>query len=340
MDKQNTYINNPNLVRLGDKTLYTNVTQKPDSYNIPSSLRNVRYFSWYDVDLYFGDIYIDELTEINFTVAQSTTPIYGYNSFVFDTVAQGMRVIQGEFAVNFTKANYLYEVLNTLANVQGSRLGVEPASTNTFITPSEYNPLWNKCFDMVISYGGRGAKRTKQSADYSTIVLFKGVYLTSSSQEYNPRDPRGLSVVERYAFIARDIDFISDDLLKTTSIDQDYIETESFSVYDASFTPAIANGVKHYKFNTAVLSNKPNFEIISVSIEFANEEADLYKTSNDGHIYQYSISENQTQMYDYISSTPHKFIDIKIKIQYLDNNNVENEEGFTYEKIITALIKK
>lgn len=335
MDKQKTYIVNPNTARLGDKTLYANVIQKNYS-NIPQELKDTRYFSGGEADIYFGDTYIDETTEISFAVSQNTMPVYGYNSYVFDDIAQGSRVIQGTFTVNFTRASYLYDVLNTLSTVKGTRLGIDSASNTRYISQKETSPMWNKCFELVVSYGGYGAKKSSNTVDLSTIIVLKGVRLVSSEQQLNIL---GEPVFERYAFIARDIDFAQKGTPDTTTVSEDQIEAENFSVYNANFTSAISNNTKYYKCQVTAVSNRSGFEIIGMVLELGNQEVDLYKTG-DGYTWQYSISESETESYAVIDKTINKTIDVKVKIQYIDENNVENEDGLTYEKIITAGITR
>src|SRR6185312_4609161 len=69
------------------------------------------YFSGADVKLYFGDIWVDEVTTITFQLQEEVMPVYGYHSYTFDTVARGKRLIQGSFGINFTSASYLQQIL-------------------------------------------------------------------------------------------------------------------------------------------------------------------------------------------------------------------------------------
>ena len=69
-----------------------------------------RYYSSIDAEIYFGGIFIDEVTNIAWSVQQQALPIYGYNSYCFDDVAVGARLINGQFTINFTEANYLQKI--------------------------------------------------------------------------------------------------------------------------------------------------------------------------------------------------------------------------------------
>lgn len=65
------------------------------------------YFSGCDVSIYMGNKWISEVVAINFTMVEQVQPVYGYNSYTYDDVAQGSRIIQGSLRINFTRANYL-----------------------------------------------------------------------------------------------------------------------------------------------------------------------------------------------------------------------------------------
>lgn len=69
------------------------------------------YFSGCDVSIYFGDVWIDEINSLEFKLVENKVPIYGYNSYTWDAVAYGARMVSGSFVLNFREANYLNNVL-------------------------------------------------------------------------------------------------------------------------------------------------------------------------------------------------------------------------------------
>ena len=186
-------INYDNKQRLGNKTLFNNVV--PNQNNV-----NVRYFSSIDAEIYFEDLYIDECVQINFAVQQQALPLYGYNSYVYDDIALGSRIINGQFSINFTKSAYMYEVLNTLSGITTKAI-------------DEHEPLWNKSFDIYMSYGD--ARQSNRPSN-STILVLKNVNLVSCSQDL---DYTGKPIYETYSFVTRDIDFINEGTLNTKTID-------------------------------------------------------------------------------------------------------------------------
>jgi len=116
---------------------------------IPSLDRNwfpPRYFTGCDVQFVFGrrdpadaegvvDIYPyleDDILDFQFTAGQPKRPIYSYASFRFDRVAKGQILIEGQFAIPFTKKFRMFEAMMLAKQDQLSGLGSSfPANTNT-----------------------------------------------------------------------------------------------------------------------------------------------------------------------------------------------------------------
>ena len=71
-----------------------------------------RYYSVIDAEVYFGNEYVEDVCDINWSIRQNVTPLFGYNSYTYDDVARGNRLIVGNFLINFTSPNYLFSILN------------------------------------------------------------------------------------------------------------------------------------------------------------------------------------------------------------------------------------
>ena len=69
------------------------------------------YFNGCDVSVYFGDVWVDDIAAIQFRVSEEVQPIFGYNSYVWDAVARGKRLVQGSFRIHFRESNYLNKIL-------------------------------------------------------------------------------------------------------------------------------------------------------------------------------------------------------------------------------------
>lgn len=178
-----------NAQRLGDKPLTQNYVRKTNG-------ESVKYFSGIDAEIYFEGLYIDEITDIAFSVEQQAMPIFGYNSYIFDDIAVGSRLVNGQFAVNFTKAGYLYEVLDTMVALQTNE-----SQRTTHI--SKRKPLWKNGFDLYVSYGNAKDPTPLRG---SSVLVIRNVTLTSETQRF---DYEGRPIQEVYTFVAQDIDFLN-----------------------------------------------------------------------------------------------------------------------------------
>lgn len=69
------------------------------------------YFTGCQVATYVGDVWIDEIVNIQLEVTQAKTPIYGYASELWDALARGPKLVRGAFTINFKEAGYLFAVL-------------------------------------------------------------------------------------------------------------------------------------------------------------------------------------------------------------------------------------
>ena len=78
---------------------------------LQTSVYDQEYFSGSQVNLYIGDVLIDEVTQIEVSVHQKKRPIYGYASQLFDNVSCGTVLVEGQFQINFKESGYLYTVL-------------------------------------------------------------------------------------------------------------------------------------------------------------------------------------------------------------------------------------
>lgn len=74
------------------------------------------YFSGTNIHIFFEDIYIDEISMLSFNMQEQVLPIHGYNSHLYDTMLRGTRIVQGNFAINFKKTNYIMSAVDTILN--------------------------------------------------------------------------------------------------------------------------------------------------------------------------------------------------------------------------------
>lgn len=282
--------------RLGNKTLFTNLVKNQNNVN-------VRYFSGIDAEIYFEDVFIDETVQISFNVQQQALPLYGYNSYVYDDIALGSRLVSGQFTINFTKSNYMYQVLDTLSAMKNNN------QTSIVKNISSRAPLWNKTFDIYMSYGD--AKQSPRVAN-STILVLKRVSLTSCSQEL---DYTGQPIYETYSFVARDIDFITEGEYQEQTSQKLEAVTPVVAAY---FDPSDKDGMLlKFEFD-------PNIQIASLAYKmtsmnfYEQVHNDASKPLKNNYTYQAS-KEASNLVYDYYNKNSGS-IRISITSNYIDKN--------------------
>lgn len=91
---------------------------KLENFNFDKSKETPKkeYFSGANVKVYFGDVWVDQIHSIHFSMQEQVTPIYGFNSYKFDKIARGTRLVSGMFSLNFTESGYLQTILERVSS--------------------------------------------------------------------------------------------------------------------------------------------------------------------------------------------------------------------------------
>lgn len=206
---QNRYSTPTDTRRLGDRTLFTN------------TVRGKRYYSSLDAEIHFGETYIDEITQITWSIEQATMPLFGYNSYTFDDIAIGARQVSGSFVLNFTKSGFLYDVLKNVQAINRSTYYTpDNLSTNKNIEwksnyEKEHKASWNKNFNIRIGYGDYAANPAN-----NTMLVLHCVQITGCQQMIGID---GSPIAEIYNFIAKDVRYETNLLAVTTDEQKPYV---------------------------------------------------------------------------------------------------------------------
>lgn len=175
-----------------------------------------RYYSVIDAEIYFQNYFVEDVSDINWAITQNVMPLFGYNSYIYDEVARGNRLIQGTFNINFTSPNYLFDLLNKIdgslitdlnsylthaPSIKGKE--VVGAINTSLFGKREYpdkGPLWNKTFDIDIIFG------EKTGINDPVHIIIEGVAIQSCHNVLSGYCAGTLPIIqEQYSFIARDI---------------------------------------------------------------------------------------------------------------------------------------
>lgn len=174
-----------------------------------------RYYSSIDAEIYFGDYYVEDISDIDYSVNQQVVPITGFNSYTADAIHVGSRLISGTFVIRFTSPNYLFKILEKAK--EGSVLPSNVAAYSVPIHDRNYKApqgqidkslsgqiagtnreeLWPQTFDIDIVYGG------KSNVGEAVHVVLQGVRLTGCTSIASASNPVPIS--EQYSFVAKDL---------------------------------------------------------------------------------------------------------------------------------------
>lgn len=206
-----------------------NLDPSKNNTSVFSSERVKQYYSDLDMEIYINDFYIDEITEMSYTVHQNSFPVFGYNSYVYDEMMVGSRFIQGEFRINFTNPEYIYSMLNKIHeagvksitgeinNFKNSYYDIEHIDLdqgyqdiyNDLFNDGGYEPLGKSAEPLFkplvaieILYGSNKMINKHHDIKPKHIIL-EDVMILSCSQETSIT---GEPISEVYKFVARDID--------------------------------------------------------------------------------------------------------------------------------------
>lgn len=150
-----------------------------------------RYYSSIDATILLNGKEIDEVVAIQWTVDEQTQPLFGYNSYLWDEIAKGSRIIRGQFAINFTVPDYLNQLIAGQEDAT-----IDFRNNGTPINNEEHAPLYPKTFTICIGYGSND----KVLGD-APCTFLHNVVVQSTGQML---DTAGGNLVETYTFIARD----------------------------------------------------------------------------------------------------------------------------------------
>lgn len=193
-------------------------------YNQNKAAVQTEYFSGANAKVYFGDVWVDQLATLQYQVQETATPIYGFNSYLYDKVARGTRMITGTFTLNFTEVGYLQSILDRLSSNMGTRnnnllfdevanrveVDTQQNTSSRNIenllstTGTTYDSYINQ---MKESYWGRGgtrasSQRTGMSREYNTHY-----YADKPGGERNLLKDHGFNILIDYSPSANARDF-------------------------------------------------------------------------------------------------------------------------------------
>lgn len=78
-----------------------------------------KYFTIVGARMYIGNLFIDELSSVQYALQDNAIPVYGYASRFADAYGQGRSLVQGQLTLNFVTEGYLFTVLQQYQQLLG-----------------------------------------------------------------------------------------------------------------------------------------------------------------------------------------------------------------------------
>lgn len=178
-----------------------------------------KYYSDISAELYFNGHWFEDIAMVQWHVQRQTYPLFGYNSFIYDDVALGNRIIYGMFTINFTEPNKLDKVIaqskvednantNTATYEKLSQTVNKTAITvdgrqTTLETNPAHATIWSPRFDIDVVFGESDV--LKSSVILPKHIVLWDCHLMGSQIGMATND--GV-LQETYQFLARDFKVI------------------------------------------------------------------------------------------------------------------------------------
>ena len=171
-----------------------------DNTQIHTNIYDLDYFSGAQMFLYIGDVWVDEITSLQYTTMQSKTPLYGYASQLWDDCAAGQVMVQGAFSINYKEQGYLWAVLRRFFNFTGeaTRMAVARndrgllSGRNNFNRPAKGSNV-NKIKRQTIESVSQGKATRGELYNF-----YQGMAGYATTQVNNPRDKAFEDIVEAF----------------------------------------------------------------------------------------------------------------------------------------------
>jgi len=169
---------------------------------VQTSIYDLDYFSGAQMFLYIGDVWVDEVTGLQYSTSQVKTPIYGYASQLYDDCAAGHVITQGSFSINFKEAGYLWAVLRRWHNLGAKAANFPVAKADQRLLAGRNASLDNK------PVAGPNTRKVKRRSIESitqgnatkgeTYKFYQNLAGYATTQVKNPRDRAFEDVVEAF----------------------------------------------------------------------------------------------------------------------------------------------
>lgn len=252
--------------------------------------RNKRYFSSLEAKVWFGSILIDEIVDFTYAVQQNSMPLFGYNSYTYDEMAVGSRIVNGAFVINFTEEHYVLKAMNELKNLSREQAvilkeqGAISIDEDSQFTTDNLS-LWGEQFKITVEYGE--SVDTGSEVTSPPGITLTGVQITSVTTQ---NDIEGRPIMETYNFVGQDIVYHGHDQQESnhtpiTPPSHSEKDLNPDSIADVTIRSAIIDETRaKRKGNAKIVINTDNIgnvKDLSIRVNTDNEYFQMKRVSED-----------------------------------------------------------
>ena len=176
------------MANLNQTPVYTPFVASYDRVKTENGVQEIskqylkRYYSSIDAQIYFGNYYVEDVSDIQWTVQQKNLPIYGFNSYTFDEIAI------------YNMKDYVVPVHD---RILGEVHGAGDGKVKGAVAQDNHGYLWPQTFDIDVIYGH------PERGNREVHIILEGVHIISCTNGASVSDPT--PTTEMYQFVAKDM---------------------------------------------------------------------------------------------------------------------------------------
>ncbi len=284
---------------------------------------NYSYFSGANTSIVINNEWID-CAGISYKLLSSKQPIYSHYSPVYDILSTARQIIQGNFVLNYTKADYLLDIINgpqyakINKQISSNWPKRDKSSSEEYVFNTYYLQYNNTMsFDIYIDFGK------------SNFTVLKDCRITTRAQSINIDDE---VLLEEFSFIAREIKIAQSPDVKNKDLIS--IQNNTQKITPNTLEEAVKQEVKAptTQNNTASINQIPSNQTQNAVTENLNETKTDPKTTQTTKTVQVAAN-NGTQI------PAKKLVETRTTKTQLDGSRSQSielirENVFAMQKII------
>lgn len=230
-------MNTKKLIGSRETSTLSEATRKPifDPYRTPEhrleySLFGGEYYCATDVKIYIGDIWVDDVIAIGYSVTEQVVPVYGYASYTYDDIARGQRLVNGGLSINFKSAGYMQNVLKYADAIM---YAIKVGENNGTVKPIDFENY--KLNELLAKLGKRSFEQI--AAEYEAALWGNSedgeIELNHDLTTFFPNSNLGFDIRVHFGPV--------DEVMKDTGLDY---YSNNYLLQEPEYTVEVINGVQ------------------------------------------------------------------------------------------------